>query len=102
MSDNYFDIANSMHNSLTILYLIWIILLFLALGVNRYFDNYWRRFYLLLVLIGLVDLIANSITNWTHFYFKSHPGDQYYQLLRLFFSLRSLRIILIFQGLINI
>ncbi|CAD8075871.1 unnamed protein product [Paramecium primaurelia] len=102
MSDNYFDIANYMHNSLTILYLIWIILLFLALGVNRYFDNYWRRFYLLLVLIGLVDLIANSITNWTHLYFKSHPGDQYYQLLRLFFSLRSLRIILIFQGLINI
>lgn len=78
MSDNYFDIANDMHYSLTILYLIWIILLFLALGVNRYFDNYWRRFYLLLVIIGLVDFIANHITNWTHLYFKSNPGNEYY------------------------
>ncbi|CAK68274.1 unnamed protein product (macronuclear) [Paramecium tetraurelia] len=102
MDRDYFLVINSIHHSLTILYLLWIILMVLALGVNRFFDNNWRRFYFFLILVGMIDLIAHYITDWTRVQYYSSPNEQYYQLYRFFFALRSLRIILIFQGLINI
>ncbi|CAD8187083.1 unnamed protein product [Paramecium octaurelia] len=102
MSDEYFRAINDVHNALSGIYLVWIILLFLALGVNRFFDNYWRRFYFFLIVIAIIDFVADYSVDWIMIYYKSTPNDSGYQLLRLFFSLRSLRIILIFQGFINL
>ncbi|CAD8196993.1 unnamed protein product [Paramecium pentaurelia] len=102
MTDEYFRTINNIHNGLSVTYFIWVLLLFLALGVNRYFDNQWRRFYFFLVVIATIDLIADYSADWIMIYYKSNPNDQGYQLLRLFFALRSLRIILIFQGFINL
>ncbi|CAK63943.1 unnamed protein product (macronuclear) [Paramecium tetraurelia] len=102
MDDNFFRILNSTHNSLTYIYIIWNILLFFALGVNRFFDNHWRRFYFFLILIAIIDIIADFESDWALVYFRSSPADSGYQLLRLFFAIRCLRIILIFQGLINL
>ncbi|CAD8147067.1 unnamed protein product [Paramecium octaurelia] len=102
MSEDYFRSVNNIHNALTILYGIWVIFLFLALGIGRFFDNYWRRFYFFLIIISIIDFIADYSIDWIMIYYKSTPYDNGYQLLRLFFSLRSLRVILIFQGLINL
>ncbi|CAK56635.1 unnamed protein product (macronuclear) [Paramecium tetraurelia] len=102
MSDEYFRRINDVHNALTGIYLIWVILLFLALGVNRFFDNSWRRFYFFLIVIAVIDFVADYSVDWIMIYYKSTPNDEGFQLLRLFFSLRSLRIILIFQGFINL
>ncbi|CAD8198931.1 unnamed protein product [Paramecium pentaurelia] len=102
MSDEYFRTINDVHNALSSIYFIWVILLFLALGVNRFFDNYWRRFYFFLIVIAVIDFIADYSVDWIMIYYKSTPNDNGFQLLRLFFSLRSLRIILIFQGFINL
>ncbi|CAD8054705.1 unnamed protein product [Paramecium primaurelia] len=102
MSEEYFRSVNNIHNALTILYVIWVILLFLALGAGRFFDNYWRRFYFFLIIVSIIDFIADYWIDWIMIYYKSTPYDSGYQLLRLFFSLRSLRVILIFQGLINL
>ncbi|CAD8091567.1 unnamed protein product [Paramecium primaurelia] len=102
MSEEYFRTVNNIHNALTVLYVIWVVLLFLALGVGRFFDNYWRRFYFILIIVSIIDFIADYSVDWIMIYQKSTPHDNGYQLLRLFFSLRSLRVILIFQGLINL
>lgn len=75
MSKEYFNIVNNIHNALTLIYLIWIILLFLALGVNRYFDNYWRRFYVFLIVISIVDLTTHYTLSWTEIYFHSSPNN---------------------------
>ncbi|CAD8104211.1 unnamed protein product [Paramecium primaurelia] len=102
MDDNFFRALNNTHNSLTYIYILWNIFLFLALGVNRFFDNYWRRFYFFLITIAIIDIIADYQSDWALAYFRSSPADSGYQFLRLFFALRCLRIILIFQGLINL
>ncbi|CAD8096268.1 unnamed protein product [Paramecium sonneborni] len=102
MSEDYFRAVNNVHNALTVLYVVWIILLFLALGVGRFFDNYWRKFYFVLILVSIVDFIADYSMDWIMIYYRSTPYDKGYQILRIFFSLRSLRVILIFQGLINL
>lgn len=59
MDDNFFRALNNTHNSLTYIYILWNIFLFLALGVNRFFDNYWRRFYFFLITIAIIDIIAD-------------------------------------------
>ncbi|CAD8200926.1 unnamed protein product [Paramecium octaurelia] len=102
MSESYFRAVNNIHNALTIIYVVWIILLFLALGVGRFFDNYWRRFYFFLIIVGIIDFIADYSIDWIMIYYRSTPYDKAYQILRIFFSLRSLRVIIIFQGLINL
>ncbi|CAD8121632.1 unnamed protein product [Paramecium sonneborni] len=102
MEDDFFRALNETHNSLTYIYILWNIFLFLALGVNRFFDNHWRRFYFFLITIAIIDIIADYESDWALVYFRSSPADSGYQFLRLFFALRCLRIILIFQGLINL
>ncbi|CAD8120846.1 unnamed protein product [Paramecium sonneborni] len=102
MNEEYFRAINDVHNGLSVIYFFWVLLLFLALGVNRFFDNYWRRFYFFLIVIAIIDFIADYSIDWIMIYYKSTPNDKGFQLLRLFFSLRSLRIILIFQGFINL
>ncbi|CAD8110743.1 unnamed protein product [Paramecium primaurelia] len=102
MDEAFFQILNNTHNALMYLYIMWNLFLFLALGVNRYFDNHWRRFYFFLITIAIIDIIADYQSDWALVYFKSSPSDEGYQFLRLFFALRCLRIILIFQGLINL
>ncbi|CAD8095957.1 unnamed protein product [Paramecium sonneborni] len=102
MSEDYFRAVNNVHNGLTVIYVVWIVLLFLALGVGRFFDNYWRRFYFFLIFVSIIDFIADYSVDWIMIYYRSTPYDKGYQILRIFFSLRSLRVILIFQGLINL
>ncbi|CAD8122391.1 unnamed protein product [Paramecium sonneborni] len=102
MDETYFKTLNNTHNTLMYLYIIWNVFLFLALGVNRYFDNHWRRFYFFLITIAIIDIIADYQSDWALYYFNSSPADEGYQFLRIFFALRCLRIILIFQGLINL
>jgi hypothetical protein len=78
------------------IYTVWVALLFLALGSGRFFDNYWRRFYFILIIISLIDFIADYTVDWTLRYYRSSPYDPLYIWLRLFFALRSLRVILTF------
>ncbi|CAD8111921.1 unnamed protein product [Paramecium sonneborni] len=102
MDETFFKSLNNIHNTLMYLYIVWNLFNFLALGVNRYFDNNWRRFYFFLIIIAIIDIIADYQSEWALLYFKSSPAEKGYQFLRLFFALRCLRIILIFQGLINL
>lgn len=78
MSDEFFYSLNVIHNTLTYIYIIWNILLFLALGINRYFDNNWRRFYFFLIAIAIIDIIADYETDWALVYFRSSPFDTGY------------------------
>lgn len=78
MSDEFFNAINNFHNVLTYIYILWIVLLFLALGINRFFDNYWRRFYFFLIIIALIDIIADYESNWALTYFRSSPADYGY------------------------
>ena len=73
MTDHYFRTLNNIHNALSFVYFLWVILLFLALGVNRYFDNSWRRFYFFLIIIAIIDFIADYSIDWTMTYYKSSP-----------------------------
>jgi hypothetical protein len=54
------------------------------------------------MLIAAADLSIDFKYNWVKVYFFSNPFDEYYKMLRVCFALRSFRLILIFQGLINI
>lgn len=78
MSENYFSAVNNVHNALTIIYVIWVIFLFLALGVGRFFDNYWRRFYFFLILVSIIDFIADYSMDWIMIYYRSTPYDKVY------------------------
>lgn len=78
MSLTFFHVINNLHNILTIIYLLWVILLFFALGINRYFDNNWRRFYFFLIAIAIIDIIADYETDWALIYFRSSPFDTGY------------------------
>lgn len=78
MSEEYFRTTNNIHNSLTIIYLIWVALLFLALGGGRFFDNYWRRFYIILLLLGLLDFFLDYSIDWIMIYFNSTPYTEGY------------------------
>lgn len=78
MTDEYFRNINNIHNGLSVTYFIWVLLLFLALGVNRYFDNLWRRFYFFLVVLAAIDLIADYSIDWIMIYYKSNPNDSGY------------------------
>jgi hypothetical protein len=78
MSDDYFRILNNIHNILTYFYILWNVLLFFAFGINRYFDNYWRRFYFFLITIAIIDIIADFEFDWALIYFRSAPSDEGY------------------------
>lgn len=96
MEENYFHNINNLHHALTCVFFLWVILNFLALGVNRYFDNYWRRYYFFLTFIAVIDFLLDLSIGWVKIYFDSNPFLEGYQFLRLFFMLRNLRIVLIF------
>lgn len=78
MEDDYFRSINDVHNALSIVYLTWVIFLFLALGINRFFDNNWRRFYFFLIVIAVIDLILDYTIDWIMIYYKSTPNDSGY------------------------
>lgn len=78
MSEKYFRTVNNIHNGLTMLYVIWVILLFLALGSGRFFDNVWRKFYFILILISIIDFILDYSVDWIMIYYKSTPFDSGY------------------------
>lgn len=73
MDDDYFLLLNWIHHTLSLIMVIWVIFTFLALGAERYIDNYWRRFYLVLILFSLIDLLLDLAVNWTDIYRKSTP-----------------------------
>ena len=75
MSEEYFRALNDVHNGLSVIYFVWVTLLFLALGINRFFDNYWRRFYFFLIIIAMIDLIGDYSIDWIMIYYKSTPHD---------------------------
>ncbi|CAD8125822.1 unnamed protein product [Paramecium sonneborni] len=102
MNLQYLDIINYIHHIFSILIIIWGMLQYLALGLFRFFDNYWRQFLFVLNLFAVIDLAMDLKYNWVEIYYYSNPLTQYYRFYRLCFALRSLKLILIFQGLINI
>ncbi|CAD8114498.1 unnamed protein product [Paramecium sonneborni] len=93
---------NLIQRFLILFYGIWIILLFMQLGINRYFDNYWRRYYIFLILISLFDIIADFQYDWVILYYNSNVYSSNYQILRLAFMTRQFRLLVIFQGLSNL
>ncbi|CAD8209125.1 unnamed protein product [Paramecium pentaurelia] len=102
MNIEYLEIINYIHHAFSIFFTIWSMLQYLALGLFRFFDNYWRQFLFILNLFAITDLVIDLKYNWVEIYYYSSPLTQYYRIYRLCFALRSLRLILIFQGLINI
>ena len=75
MEETYFKALNDTHNTLMYIYILWNLFLFLALGVNRYFDNNWRRFYFFLIIIAIIDIVVDYRSGWAILYFKSSPAD---------------------------
>lgn len=63
-------------------------LLFLSLGVNRFFDNLWRRYYTILIIISIIDLFVDIQYDWVIVYFESTVYTPHYRLLRLAFMTR--------------
>ncbi|CAD8123231.1 unnamed protein product [Paramecium sonneborni] len=102
MSTDYLIIINYIHHGFSLVIIIWGLIQYLALGLLRFFDNYWRQFLFILIFFAIVDLVADFEYSWVQIYFKSNPLTPYFRLYRICFVLRSLRLILIFQGLINI
>ena len=41
----------------------------MSLGVNRFFDNLWRKYYIFLIIISIIDLIADIKYDWVILYF---------------------------------
>ncbi|CAD8191236.1 unnamed protein product [Paramecium pentaurelia] len=102
MDVEYMRKINIIQRFIIFFYLQWIALLFISLGINRYFDNNWRRYYIVLIVISLCDLIADLQNDWVIHYFQSNVYTSYYQLLRLAFMTRQLRLLVIFQVLTNL
>ena len=55
-SDKYLDILNILHHSCTVVFVFWVILQFASHGFYRYFDNFWRIYYVIVIIEGLIDL----------------------------------------------
>ncbi|CAK82706.1 unnamed protein product (macronuclear) [Paramecium tetraurelia] len=102
MTTKHLIIINYIHHGFSITITIWGLIQYLALGLFRFFDNYWRQFLFILILFAITDLVIDFEFSWVEFAFNSSPLTPYYRLYRICFMLRSLRLILIFQGLINI
>ena len=96
MNLEYLEIINYVHHAFSILIIIWGMFQYLALGLFRYFDNYWRQFLFIINLFTAIDLVIDLKYNWVEIYYYSSPLTSYYRLYRLCFALRSLRLILIF------
>lgn len=60
----------------------------MSLGVNRFFDNLWRKYYIFLIIISIIDLIADIKYDWVILYFQSTVYTPNYRLLRLAFMTR--------------
>lgn len=78
MEEEYLRTVNDIHNALSAVYFLWVVLLFLALGINRFFDNNWRRFYFFLIVIAAIDFILDYTIDWIMIYYKSTPNDSGY------------------------
>ncbi|CAD8095967.1 unnamed protein product [Paramecium sonneborni] len=102
MDVEYITNINIIQRFIIFFYALWIGLLFMSLGINRYFDNNWRRYYTVLIVISLCDLIADLQNGWVIEYFQSNVFTPNYQLLRVAFMTRQLRLLVIFQGLTNL
>ncbi|CAD8181015.1 unnamed protein product [Paramecium pentaurelia] len=102
MDVEYIRQINIIQRFIILFYALWIALLFMSLGINRYFDNNWRRYYTFLIIISLCDLIADLQNDWVIYYFQSNVFTPYYQMIRVAFMTRQLRLLVIFQGLTNL
>jgi len=96
MSTKHLIIINYIHHGFSIVITIWGLIQYLALGLFRFFDNYWRQFLFILIVIAIADLVADFEFAWVEIYFYSSPLTPYYRLYRICFMLRSFRLILIF------
>lgn len=59
MEDDYFERVSLIHHAMTLIFDLWVVLNFLGLGGNRYFDNYWRRYHFLVASLATLDLILD-------------------------------------------
>lgn len=70
-SDSFLDLLNLIYHICTIVFTIWVLLSFAAYGFKMYFQNFWRTYYLVVVVEGLVDLALDFSLNWYDYYKKS-------------------------------
>ncbi|CAD8192000.1 unnamed protein product [Paramecium octaurelia] len=96
---HYNRIINLINHACTIIFAIWVLLQGIALGINRFKDNPWRLYTTVVIILGVVDFVIDVIWKWFQLYVYSTQMTPYYQLLRVMYMLRNLRVIIIFQGL---
>lgn len=67
----YNRIINKFYHLCTLIFSIWLIIQFIALGFNRFKDNLWRIYCSGVIILGLLDLILDYTTNWYEHFCES-------------------------------
>ncbi|CAK66104.1 unnamed protein product (macronuclear) [Paramecium tetraurelia] len=89
---------NKYHEIISILFTFWVIVQLLDYGFKRFIDDQWRQFYSFIVIISLFELIATQKYDLFRIQFTSTMFTENYQIIRLLFALRNLRILILFKG----
>lgn len=58
-NDKYNETINLIHHLCTMIFFIWLLILLYTMGINRFKDNFWRIYSLILILLGLLDFILD-------------------------------------------
>ncbi|CAD8075875.1 unnamed protein product [Paramecium primaurelia] len=89
---------NKYYEIISMLFTFWVIVQLLDYGFKRFIDDQWRKFYSLIVIISIFELIATQKYDLFRIQFTSTMFTENYQIIRLLFALRNLRILILFKG----
>ncbi|CAD8110423.1 unnamed protein product [Paramecium primaurelia] len=89
---------NKCYEIISILFTFWVFIQLLDYGIKRFIDDQWRQFYSLIVIISIFDLIATQKYDLFKIQITSTIFTENYQIIRLIFALRNLRILILFKG----
>ncbi|CAD8123254.1 unnamed protein product [Paramecium sonneborni] len=89
---------NLYYEIISILFTFWVLIQLLDYGFKRFIDDQWRKFYSLIVIISIFELIATKNYNLFQIQITSTMFTENYQIIRLLFALRNLRILILFKG----
>jgi hypothetical protein len=105
-SFEYLNLLNYFHHFLSLMIVLDTFLKVLDYGFVRYFGKnsfisplgyFWRKLEFLVTIISVLDFIIDVELNWFKTYVNSSISDPYLIPIRLFFTLRDIRVLLIIQ-----